>query len=178
MHYSAMSQAMIDGCCQFLNSHGIKFERFDHPAVFTVEQGRNLLAHIPGAGTKNLFLRNKSARNYFLITVPEEKAVDLKSLAETLGVGRLSFGSPEKLRQYLGVEPGSVTLLGLINDRDKHVQFLVDQQLLAFDIWQMHPLVNQATLLLHKEAVRRFVEITGHSWNAIKIDKLAGADTL
>ena len=172
IHNRLMSEANITRCCAFLSAHGINFERFDHIAVFTVDECQDLLAHIPGAGTKNLFLRNKSGRDHFLVTVPQKKQVDLRALAETLGFGRLSFASADRLRQHLGVEPGSVTPLGLMNDSEKRVRFIVDRDLLSHDYWQMHPLSNHATLLLHRNDVESFVKITQHSWSVLELNNL------
>lgn len=167
-----MSEEAAARCCAFLSELGIVFERFDHPAVFTVEQGETLLAHVPGAGTKNLFLRDKSGRTHFLLTVPEKKQVDLKTLANSLGMSRLSFASADSLIRYLGVEPGSVTLLGLMNDTEKNVKFLIDQDLLLHDRWQMHPLTNQATLVLKRSDVEHFVISTGHTWSVLSVASL------
>lgn len=167
-----MRNEQIERCCEYLRGLQIEFERFDHPPVFTVEEGRELLAHIPGAGTKNLFLRDKSGRNHILVTVPEEKRVDLKKFADTLEFGRLSFASAERLMRLLGVEPGSVTLLGLINDTEQKVQFIIDNELVSQDRLQMHPLTNCATLVIKTGDVEAFVMASGHTWNIHEIPEL------
>src|SRR4051812_44962222 len=99
---------------EFLEKHGIPFTRFDHPAVFTCEQVKALGLNLPGAETKNLFLRDGAGRRHFLLMVGPESMVDLKGLSKVLEAKGLGFGSPERLKGLLGVDPGSVTLLGVI----------------------------------------------------------------
>src|SRR3989344_788596 len=145
----------------FLGEHNISFERFDHPAVFTTEESSKL-PPMPGAGTKNLFLRDDKGSRFFLASVPHEKRVSLKDLGKILGTKKLSFGSPEMLKQYLGVEPGSVTLLGLIHDADHRVEVIIDQELWNAQQIQCHPLVNTATLITSHDGLEKFMKVTGH----------------
>src|SRR4030081_2796838 len=98
-----------------LKELGIAQRTVEHPAVFTVEQAKARRGDLPGHHIKNLFLRNKKEEMWLVVAL-EDRAVDLKRLGEVLGAGRLSFGSAERLRRHLGVEPGSVTPLALIND--------------------------------------------------------------
>jgi Ala-tRNA(Pro) deacylase len=146
----------------FLRALGIDFRRFDHPAVFTCEESEKLPA-MPGARTKNLFLTDKKESRFWLVTVGHEKRVDLKALAGVLGVPGLTFGSPEKLKELLGVEPGSVTLLGVRSDADHRVQVVLDEELWREDLFQCHPLVNTATLCIPKAGLLTFFEATGHA---------------
>src|SRR3989338_6106746 len=145
----------------FLEEHGISFDRFDHPAVFTVEESSKLPS-MPGAGTKNLFLWDEKGSRLFLVSVGHEKRVSLKDLGKILGAKKLSFGSPELLKQYLGVDPGSVTLLGLIHDVDHRVEVIIDQELWDAEQIQCHPLVNTATLIISHEGIEKFLEATMH----------------
>ena len=101
---------------EFLRTHGIDPARHEHPAVMTVEESKRLVPKLPGAKTKNLFLRDKKGRRHFLVTVPHDVAVDLDALAAALGVSGVGFASAERLQKYLGLKPGSVSLLGLVND--------------------------------------------------------------
>ena len=117
---------------------------------------------MPGAGTKNLFLRDDKASRFFLVSVSHEKRVSLKDLGKILGAKKLSFGSPEMLKQYLGVEPGSVTLLGLIHDADHRVEVIIDQELWNAQQIQCHPLVNTATLILPHQGIEKFLKQTDH----------------
>jgi Ala-tRNA(Pro) deacylase len=153
----------------FLDEHAIAYQRCDHPAVYTVEEAARLVPPLPGAKTKNLFLRDKPGRRHFLVCVPAAKQVDLKLLSDVVGAARLSLGSAGRLRQHLGVEPGAVTLLAVFNDPAHGVDLFVDEDLWQADAFQFHPLVNTATLVLSREAVARFVELTGHRMHLVRV---------
>ncbi|MGE5257966.1 MAG: prolyl-tRNA synthetase associated domain-containing protein, partial [Hyphomicrobiales bacterium] len=146
----------------FFSEHGIAYQRCDHPPVYTVEEAARLVPPLPGAKTKNLFLRDKPGRRHLLVCVPAAKQVDLKALSDVAGAARLSFGSADRLRRYLGVEPGAVTLLAVFYDAGHEVDLLVDEDLWRADAFQFHPLVNTSTLVMSREAVTRFLELTGH----------------
>ena len=158
----------------FLSAHGIAYQRCDHPAVYTVEEAARLVPPLPGAKTKNLFLRDKPGRRHFLVCVPAAKQVDIKALSEAMDANRLSFGSADRLKQHLGVEPGAVTLLAVFNDPMHAVELFVDEDLWQADAFQFHPLVNTATLVLSREAVARFVELTGHRLHRVKVPGKTG----
>ena len=153
---------------KFLENNGIHYQRFDHPAVYTVEEAERLCPKMPGASIKNLFLRDKNGKRHFLAVVGWKKSVDLKKLNELLGVSGLSFASPERLQKYLGVEPGSVTLLGLIKDQNHEVEVVIDKQLWGQAL-QCHPLVNTATLVMPADGIERFLKKTGHVYQTIEI---------
>ncbi|TSC80575.1 MAG: prolyl-tRNA synthetase [Candidatus Peregrinibacteria bacterium Gr01-1014_25] len=154
--------------CDFLTSNGIPFERFDHPAVFTCEESA-LLAPMPGADTKNLFLTEDRGDRSFLVTVGHNKRVDLKGLCGLLGIKRLSFGSPEELRASLGVDPGSVTLLGLACDTEHRVDVVIDRPIWDAPSVQCHPLVNTATLIIPHTGLETFLARTGHTPRIIDV---------
>jgi Ala-tRNA(Pro) deacylase len=147
---------------RFLDDHEIAYQRTDHPAVYTVEEADRLVPPLPGRKTKNLFIRDAKGRRHFLVVVPAETQVDLKGLKAVLGTTKLGFASADRLMRYLGVEPGAVTLLGLVNDADRAVEVVVDRRLWEAGAIQSHPLVNTATLVLPGESVRRFLNATGH----------------
>ena len=154
---------------EFLEANQVEYERHDHEAVFTVEESKKLSPELEGASTKNLFLRDKKGARHFLVTVPEDKQVDLKALSGKLDCSRLSFASPERLKTHLGIEPGSVSLLALANDNENKVEAFIDQ-----DIWQAeailcHPLVNTSTLVIPREDMGQFLEKTGHGVKLIEV---------
>lgn len=155
--------------CQFLADHGIPFERHDHPAVFTCEESEALNLKLPGADTKNLFLRDDKGERYFLVTIRHSKSADLKELRKLLDARKLSFGSPEKLKEYLGVDPGSVTLLGIVNDSDHKVEVWIDEDVWKEDAIQCHPLVNTATLVVPRSGMEKFFAATGHQLHVSSI---------
>ena len=112
---------------QLLDAHGIAYEAVEHPAVYTVDEADALRLPHPEAGTKNLFLRDDKHRAYYLLTCREDVRVDLKALQHQIGSRRLSFASADDLRDMLGLIPGSVTPLGLLNDEARRVRFLLDE---------------------------------------------------
>jgi Ala-tRNA(Pro) deacylase len=147
---------------RFLGDLGIETKTVTHPPLFTVEQSQALRGQIAGAHTKNLFLRDRKDA-HFLVTVEEEAEVDLKRIHTLIGAsGKVSFGKPEMLMEYLGVIPGAVTPLGLINDREGKVRFVLDQALATAEIVNAHPLTNEATTSLSGADLLRFVKATGH----------------
>lgn len=136
--------------------------RHDHPPVFTCEEE---LRHVPESGaarTKNLFMRDKRGRRHLLLVTLCSKSVRITDFAETAAADRLSFASPERLMKYLGVEPGAVTLLGLMNDAEHAVEVYIDADVWTAPSVHAHPLRNDATLVLSHEDVARFLDATGH----------------
>ena len=154
---------------QFLEENRIEYERHDHPPVYTVEEAGRLVPPLPAAKTKNLFLRDKKGQRHFLVVVPAEKKVDIKALPEVVGSSRLSFGSADRLKKYLGVEPGSVTLFAIFNDPHHAVELIVDENLWEAEAFQFHPLVNTSTLVISRENMRRFIAKTGHAVRVLKV---------
>ena len=147
---------------QILADHHIDYKRYDHPAVFTVEDVRRLVPQLPAAKTKNLFLRDQKGKRHFLVIVPADKRVSIKALHEVIGSARLSFGSASRLKKYLGVDPGAVTLFALINDRHHEVELIIDESLWKQKAFQFHPLVNTSTLVVTRDNLQRFLHLTGH----------------
>ena len=153
----------------FLHEHGIAAARHEHPAVMTVEESERLVPKLPGAKTKNLFLRDRKGLRHFLVTVPHDVPVDLDALGAALGAGRLGFASPERLQKHLGLTPGAVSLLGLVNDAARAVEFIIDRSLWEADAVQAHPLVNTATMVVAHADLERFLAATGHAPRVIDV---------
>ena len=149
-----------DRLLAWMAERGIDQTTHDHPAVFRVEEGLELKAAMPGAHTKNLFLKDKKGR-LWLISARQDTVVDLKRADRWIGSARLSFGNETLLYETLGVRPGSVTALGLINDPDQRVTFVLDKALWDADIVNFHPLINTATTALEQAAFRRVLEALG-----------------
>jgi Ala-tRNA(Pro) deacylase len=154
---------------RFLAQNDIEYERYDHPAVFTCEQADRLVPPMSAAKTKNLFLRDRKGQRHFLVVVGYEKVVDLAALSSLLGVSKLSLASQERLRRYLGVDPGSVTILGVVNDLDNQVEVVMDEDLWGSSAFRCHPLVNTSTLAISKENLQRFLDTTGHSVRVVTV---------
>ncbi len=149
-----------DRLLAWMAANGIDQTTHDHPAVFRVEEGLELKADMPGAHTKNLFLKDKKGR-LWLISARQDTVIDLKRADKWIGSARLSFGNETLLYEALGVRPGSVTALGLINDPDQRVSFVLDQALWDAAIVNFHPLTNTATTGLAQADFRRFLELIG-----------------
>jgi Ala-tRNA(Pro) deacylase len=147
---------------QFLADHHIAYQRHDHPPVFTVADVERLVPPLPAAKTKNLFLRDKKGKRHFLVVVPAQKRVDIKALGDVIGADRLTFGSPDRLKRFLGVDPGSVTILALFRDADHAVEVVFDKILGREKAFQFHPLVNTSTLVISRDNLLRFLDAAGH----------------
>jgi Ala-tRNA(Pro) deacylase len=152
-----------------LDGHGIEAARYDHPPVMTVEESERLVPQLPGAKTKNLFLRNRKGDRHLLVTVPHDVAVDLAALGAQIGAGRLGFASADRLLKHLGITPGSVSLLALVNDASHAVEFVIDRRLWEADAVHAHPLVNSATMVLPHRELERFLAATGHDVRIIDV---------
>ncbi len=153
----------------------IPFERHDHAPVFTCEEAYAALPGHEAVQTKNLFMRDKRGRRHILLVTTCEKSVDVKAFAEQADADRLSFASPERMMKYLGVEPGSVTVLGLVNDVDRAVELFIDRDVWDTARWRCHPLVNTATLVLAREDLERFFAHTGHRPHVVSLRVLPPA---
>jgi Ala-tRNA(Pro) deacylase len=155
---------------QFISDLGIEVSTVRHAAVFTVAEAQALRGKITGAHTKNLFLKDKKD-NFFLLTVDEEAEVDLKTIHGKIGAAsRVSFGKPEKLLEYLGLVPGSVSVLGTINDADHNVKVILDESLFHHETINAHPLTNDATTSIRPDDLLKFLKATGHAPMILKID--------
>jgi Ala-tRNA(Pro) deacylase len=148
---------------------GIAARTHHHPPVRTVEEAQLHTGHIPGGHCKNLFLKDKKDR-LWLVTCLDEQRVDLNRLSRLLGAARFSFGRAELLREVLGVEPGAVTPLAIVNDRDRRVTHVLDTKLLAHAEINCHPLENDATTTLSSADLLRFVRATGHEPVLLDLD--------
>jgi Ala-tRNA(Pro) deacylase len=153
---------------RFLDSHDFRYERIEHPAVFTCAEAEQHRPDQPAVSTKNLFLCDKKGRRFFLVVTACEKTMDLTSLAGQLGVARLRFASEENLERMLGVTRGAVTMMALVNDSAHQVELWFDDEIWQEPVFQSHPLVNTATLLLSRETLLRFFALTGHNIHLLK----------
>jgi Ala-tRNA(Pro) deacylase len=152
---------------------GIDYTKYEHDAVFTCEAALAAVPDKRSVQTKNLFLRDKPGRRHFLLVTSCEKSVDVKRFAVEIGAGHLSFGSAERLQKHLGLTPGSVTVLGLINDPSHAVELYVDADVWDREWWNCHPLINTATLVLSRPAIDRFLAHTGHVPRVVPLEARA-----
>jgi Ala-tRNA(Pro) deacylase len=146
----------------FLDRRGIAYTTVQHPPLFTVEESRALRGKIPGAHTKNLFLKDKKGA-LFLVVALEDAAIDLKHLHHRFGSGRFSFATADTLRAMLGAEPGAVSPFGVINDGEQRVTIILDAAMMAHDTLNYHPLDNRMTTTIASADLLKFLEATRHT---------------
>lgn len=151
-----------------LGSLGIRTETRDHAAVFTVEEAQHLRGEIPGGHCKNLFLKDKNDELWLVVCL-EDARIDLKTLPEKIGSGRISFGKPELLREVLGVEPGSVTPFAIINDTSARVKVILDATMMREPLLNYHPLENTATTSIAASDLVSFLTALNHPPRIIQV---------
>jgi Ala-tRNA(Pro) deacylase len=148
---------------EFLDDHHFPYLYRAHEAVFTCAEAEKKRPHLPGVSTKNLFLCDGKGKLFFLAVTACEKQLDLEALGSHIGARRLRFGSEANLSRLLGVTRGAVTVLGLLNDTERAVELWMDRQVWESTQFLCHPLVNTATLVLSKETLEAFINLTGHT---------------
>lgn len=154
----------------FLKAKGIKFEAIEHKAVFNMAEMAEVVLPYPEADAKNLFVRDGKKRSYYLVTVKGTKRVDLNEFRQKYGTRRLSFASDADLLTYLGLTPGSVTPLGLLNDAECKVQFFIDEELLAPPaLIGVHPNDNTATIFLKTKDLLKIISAHGNKIQPVQI---------
>lgn len=153
---------------EYLQDNQIKYVLHEHPAVYTCEEAEKHCGDIPGLACKNLLLKDKKGRRYFLIVLPAEKRADLKGIGKTVGESKVSFASPEALKEKLGLEPGAVSPFGLLNDKNHEVEVYVDEKVYNADIVSFHPNRNTASLELTGEMFRKFLQAIENKVHVIK----------
>jgi Ala-tRNA(Pro) deacylase len=161
-----------DELLAFFGEIGVEQTTHDHPAVFRVEEGEEIKARIPGAHTKNLFLKDAKGQ-LWLVSAEGHAVIDLKRLHTVIGSARLSFGSAGLMEEVLGVTPGSVTAFALVNDKDRRVRFVLDRTLAEADLVNFHPLTNTATTTVSREGFRRFLAALGVAPMVVDFEAMA-----
>lgn len=152
-----------------LNQLGIPFIQYEHIPVYTIPEIDNLNMEMEGLHCKNLFVRNHNGNIHYLIIVSQEKRADLKKLAKQIGSSRLSFASEERLMKHLGLTPGAVTPFGLLNDEEKEVIVLVDEDLRNSRHICFHPNVNTASVSILYDDFVKFLKWRGNEYKYVKI---------
>lgn len=131
---------------QLLNSLNINYQYLDHEAAMTMEVCEDIEQSLHALICKNLFLCNRQETNFYLLMMPGDKKFKTKDLSKQLGVARLSFSKEEYMLKYLDITPGSVSVLGLMNDKDHHVQLVIDEDILKHEYVGCHPCINTSSL--------------------------------
>ncbi len=151
---------------EVLNKLDIKYEEVSHEKVMTVEEAKHIEDMIEGIGSKNLFLTNKKGK-YVLVLIHEDNQANIKSISELVGIKHLSFGKPEELMEVLGLESGSVTPMGIINDKENRVLIVIGEELVDKKLL-VHPNVNTKTMSLHYKDLIKYIEYLNHEYIIMK----------
>lgn len=154
---------------EVLEKLGISFEYHEHPPLNTIEDAIVHWKDYNSGRCKNIFFRNHKGNRHYLVILEHLRQLDIHDLEKRLRQGKLTFASDQRLKKYLGVEPGSVSPFGLINDTENHVHLFIDEQLKDFERLAFHPNVNTALLVISRSDFLRFLEFTGNSYEFIRL---------
>ncbi|HEX7494217.1 MAG TPA: prolyl-tRNA synthetase associated domain-containing protein [Bacteroidales bacterium] len=147
----------------------IQFEYHEHPPLATIEDARIHWKNYNSGRCKNIFFRNHKGDKHYLVILEHLRQLNIKDLEKRLKQGKLTFASDQRLKKYLGVEPGSVSPFGIINDTEKHVHLFIDEKLKEFERLAFHPNVNTATLVISKSDFLKFLKYSGNTFEFIRL---------
>jgi Ala-tRNA(Pro) deacylase len=147
----------------------IQFEYHEHPPLATIEDTKTHWKNYNSGRCKNIFFRNHKGDRHYLVILEHLRQLNIKDLEKRLKQGKLSFASDFRLKKYLGIEPGSVSPFGLINDSEKHVHLFIDEKLKEYDRLTFHPNINTASLVLSKSDFLKFLKYTGNTFEFIRL---------
>ena len=154
----------------FLDKLGIEYVRTDHEAAMTMEACEGIDKILGIVMCKNLFLCNRQKTNFYLLLMPGEKKFKTKELSAQINSARLSFAEAEDMIKYLDIEPGSVSVMGLMNDKEKRVQLLIDEDVLKEEFLGCHPCVNTSSIRVRiSDVMEKFLPATGHEARTVTL---------
>ncbi|MBQ9168739.1 MAG: prolyl-tRNA synthetase associated domain-containing protein [Oscillospiraceae bacterium] len=157
----------------FLDALGVMYQRIDHEAAMTMEACEEIDRMLEATICKNLFLCNRQMTDFYLLMIPGNKVFKTKELSHQIGSSRLSFASAEYMEKYLDITPGSVSVMGLMNDKENHVQLLVDEDVLKGEYIGCHPCINTSSLRIPtKDIVEKIIPATGHEMRIVSLGNL------
>ena len=153
-----------------LDSLGVEYDRVDHAPAMTMEDCKEVDEILESMVCKNLFLCNRQETAFYLLMIPDTKVFHTKDLSAQIGAARLSFAKPEYMEKFLDITPGSVSVLGLMNDTENHVQLLIDEDVLNSEYVGCHPCINTSSLRLRtKDLVETILTAIHHEFVRIKL---------
>ena len=153
----------------FLDAHGIRYTWYEHPEAPTIEIARCYWHNDGSKHCKNLFFRNHKGDRHYLVSFDCEQSLAIHDLEHRLRQGKLSFASEQRMARWLGLQPGSVSPFGLINDPTHHVHLFLDRQLLAWPALSFHPNDNRATVVIPREEFLRYLSAVGNGYELIEL---------
>ena len=153
-----------------LDSLEMKYQRTDHEHADTMEACNEIDAILEVTICKNLFLCNRQKTAFYLLMMPGDKKFKTKELSAQINSARLSFADPEDMLKYLDIEPGSVSIMGLMNDKDHAVQLLIDEDVLKDEYLGCHPCVNTSSLKMRTDdVIKKFLPAVGHDYRTVHL---------
>ena len=153
-----------------LDRLGVAYERVDHAPAMTMEVCQEIDQTLQAVICKNLFLCNRQETAFYLLMIPDTKVFHTKDLSAQIGAARLSFAKPEYMEQFLDITPGSVSVLGLMNDKDWYVDLLIDKELLNNEYMGCHPCMNTTSLKIKTDDIlKKFLKHTGHRYRVVSL---------
>ena len=154
----------------FLDHLGIEYKRVDHEPAFTMEVCEEIDKMLQATICKNLFLCNRQKTDFYLLMIPGDKTFKTKELSHQIGSARLSFASPQDMEKYLDITPGSVSVMGLMNDHDNAVRLLVDEDVLKGEWVGCHPCINTSSLRIKtKDMFGPVIKAMHHDMTVVKL---------
>ncbi len=159
----------ITAVTEFLDRHAIRYELYHHEASPTIELAREHWRADGSRHCKNIFLRNHKGNRHYLVCFDCERALAIHDLEKRLHQGKLTFASPQRMERYLGLEPGSVSPFGLINDAEHHVHLFLDATLRDCESLSFHPNDCRATVVIAREEFLRYLAAVGNSYEYIDV---------
>ena len=146
-----------------LDKLGVQYQRIDHEAAMTMEACAEIDRVLDATICKNLLLCNRQCTSFYLLMIPGDKVFKTSELSKQIGSSRLSFAKPEYMEQFLDITPGSVSVLGLMNDKENHVQLLIDEDVLKGEYFGCHPCINTSSLRLRTaDLMEKIIPAMGH----------------
>lgn len=164
-----MENSRIDNVLAFLDSHGLEYSWYTHTEAPTIEIARQYWRKDGSKHCKNLFFRNHKGNRHYLVVLDSDRDLDIHELEKRLHQGKLSFASPQRMERYLGLQPGSVSPFGLINDTDNHVHLFLDENLKKEASLSFHPNDNHATVVITQEKFMQYLKEVGNSYEFIEM---------
>lgn len=164
-----MENERIDKVLGYLNEKGLEYSWYTHPEAPTIEIARQHWKQDGSKHCKNLFFRNHKGNRHYLVVLDCERDLDIHDLEKRLHQGKLSFASPQRMEKYLGLQPGSVSPFGLINDTENHVHLFLDTNLQQQDSLSFHPNDNHATVVIAFKEFMRYLDVVGNSFEFIEL---------
>jgi len=154
---------------EYLKNLNIPFEYYEHPPIATIEEAKIHWRNYNSGRCKNIFFRNHKGNRHYLVILEHLRQLNIRDLELRLKQGKLTFASDQRLFKYLGVQPGSVSPFGLINDKENHVHLFIDRKLQNENRLAFHPNDNTATLVISGSDFLRFLNDTGNSYEFINL---------